>query len=248
MIEEAIARGFDSLGFSIHSHVPYSSLRITPDRIEAYNKKINELKPIYADRIKIFRGIEHDFYSDSSPNGYDYNLLAVHYLMANGNCRGFDVSLEGTVKYVNENFGGDGLAFAKRYYETLADAPSIGKFDIIAHIDIVAKNNEKGGFFDTSSKEYLSYAYDAIDALKGKIPFFEVNTGGVARGYRSSFYPQRELLIRLRECGFGATISSDCHNKAFVDYGFDEAAEYLRSAGFNSKFVLTENGFEEVAL
>lgn len=249
IIDEAIRRGFDSIGFSIHSQVPYSSLRITDERIEDYKKEINRLKTVYKDKIKIFLGIEHDYYSTSTLDGFDYNLLAVHYLKTDSGIFSFDTGLDRTLKYVNEHFGGDGMAFARRYYETLAmAADSNEKFDIIAHIDILTKNNEKGRFIDTSSKEYLSYAFDAIDAIKGKIALFEVNTGAIARGYRTSYYPQPEILKRLRECGFGATISSDCHNKDFLDFHFTEAAEYLREAGFKSKFVLTENGFSEVEI
>ena len=248
MIEEAISRNFDSLGFSMHSKVPYSSMGLTNERIEEYKKEIIRLKDVYKDKIKIFLGIEHDFYSDSSPYGFDYNLIAVHYLKTKNGILGFDSGLESTVKYINDNFDGDGMAFAKCYYETLAMSCDTDKFDVIAHIDLVTKNNEKGRFFDTNTKEYLGYAFDAIDALKGKISLFEVNTGAVARGYRTTHYPQMELLKRLRECGFGATLSTDCHNKAYLDFEFDKAAEYLREAGFKSKFVLTENGFEEVGL
>ena len=248
MIEEAICRGFDSLGFSIHSRVLYSPMRITDENIENYKAEIRRLKGEYKDKIKIFLGIEHDFYSDSSPLGFEYNLIAVHYLKTKNGIRGFDRSLEATVDFVNENFDGDGMAFAKCYYDTLATAADKDKFDIIAHIDLVAKNNEKGRFFDEDSKEYLTYALDAIDALKGKVPFFEVNTGAVARGYRSSHYPKMELLKRLRELGFGATVSSDCHNKDYLDFAFDEARELLLEAGFKSKFVLSENGFTEVGL
>ena len=249
VIEEALSRGFDSLGFSMHSSVPYSAMRITNERIEDYKKEITRLKDVYKNKIKIFLGIEHDYYSSSTLDGLDYNLLAVHYLKTDTEIFGFDVSLEKTLQYVSEHFGGDGMAFAKRYYETLILASeSNQKFDIIAHIDILTKNNEKVRFIDTSSKEYLGYAFDAIDALKGKIDLFEVNTGAVARGYRSTHYPQMEILKRLKECGFGATISTDCHNKEYLDFQFDEAAEYLREAGFKSKFVLTDNGFCEVGL
>ncbi len=248
MIEEAISRGFDSLGFSMHSRVPYSYMSISLERIEEYKKEITRLKDVYKDKLPLFLGIEHDFYSESSPYGFDYNLIAVHYLKTKNGILGFDGGLESTVKYIDENFDGDGMAFAKCYYETLAISADKDKFDIIAHIDLVTKNNEKGNFFDEDSKEYLGYALDAIDALKGKVPFFEVNTGAVARGYRSSHYPKMELLKRLRELGFGATISTDCHNKVFLDFAFDEARELLLEAGFKSKFVLTENGFAEVGL
>ena len=248
MVKEAIKRGFDSLGFSIHSRVLYSPLKMSDERIEEYKKEITRLKNEYSDKIKIFLGIEHDYYSDSSPYGFDYNLIAVHYLNTKNGICGFDRSLEATEKYINDNFDGDGMAFAKCYYETLAISADKDKFNIIAHFDLVTKNNEKGKFFDQNSKEYLGYAFEAMDALKGKVPLFEVNTGAVARGYRSTHYPQIEILKRLRELGFGATVSSDCHDRNYLDFEFDLAEEYLRSAGFKSKFILTENGFAEVGI
>ena len=248
MVIEAMNRGFDSLGFSIHSYRKGASIKMKPENIGYYKEEIKRLKEKYKDRFKIYLGVEQDFHSESSPEGFEYSLIAVHCLKMNGIVYGFDTSLEKTREYINEHFGGDGMAFAKKYYETLAQTPSLAKFDIIAHIDLVTKNNEVGNFFDQNSKEYLGYAFDAIDALKGKVPFFEVNTGAVARGYRTTHYPQPELLKRLKELGFGATISSDCHDKNYVDFQFDEAREYLLAAGFKSKFVLTDSGFAEVEL
>ena len=249
MVNEAIARGFDSLGFSIHSPRAESIIQFGADHMGNYKKEILRLKAEYRDRLKIFLGIEEDYYSDNSdPAGFEYSLIAVHALKFGDKVYGFDTSLEKTTAYVNEHFGGNGMAFAKLYYQTLAKAADSFKYDVIAHIDLVTKNNEKGKFFDETSKEYFSYAFEAIDALRGKIPFFEVNTGAVARGYRSTHYPDMTILKRLRELGFGATISTDCHNKDLLDFEFEKATEYLREAGFKSKFILTDNGFAEVGL
>lgn len=251
IVNEALLRGFDSIGFSMHSYLSCTTVGISPEKIESYKLEIKRLKEKYKDHIKLFLGVEQDFYSDSTTEGFEYNLLAVHYLMTDAGRRTFDSGLESTKKYIDEHFSGNGMSFAKKYYETLAlaaDTEKYGRFDIIAHIDLVAKNNEKGGFFDEDSKEYLSYASDAIDALKGKIDLFEVNTGAVARGYKTSFYPKREILDMLRDRGFGAVISSDCHNMDYLDFGFEDAAEYLREAGFKSRFILTESGFAEVGL
>ena len=90
--------------------------------------------------------------------------------------------------------------------------------------------------------------YEAIHALKGNIPLFEVNTGAISRGYRSIPYPQIEFLKEFKECGFGAVITSDCHDKNFLDCQFNEARELLISAGFKSIFILTKDGFKEVAI
>lgn len=50
---------------------------------------------------------------------------------------------------------------------------------------------------------------EAAEELAGKIPFFEVNTGAIARGYRKNPYPSDFLLQELRRLGFGAVISSE---------------------------------------
>ena len=172
----------------------------------------------------------------------------MHYLHTHEGPVSFDVGLDGTLAYVDNYFEGDGMKFAKAYYEALAEAPTRGCFDIIGHFDLVTKNNELHHFIDTDTKQYRSFFSNAVDALKGKIPFFELNTGAIARGYRTSPYPALDILKLLRENGFGATISSDCHDKQYVDFGYDMAAEALREVGYTSKFIFNGKDFEEVAL
>ena len=82
----------------------------------------------------------------------------------------------------------------------------------------------------------------------GKIPFFELNTGAISRGYRTSPYPMKNILKQMREWGFGAIISSDCHDAAYLDCGFDEARELLLACGFNEKYILTPAGFTSFKL
>lgn len=249
MIEAAIAAGFGSLGFSIHSYMSCSkSGFLSLEKNEKYNVEIERLKQKYKGIFPIYRGVEQDIFADYPPNGYDYAIGSVHYLHTSEGLVTFDVGLEKTLAYVEKYFAGDGMAFAKAYYETLATAPDHGRFDIIGHFDLITKHNETHPFIDTDAKEYKRYFAEAIDALAGKIPFFELNTGAIARGYRTTPYPSLEITKLLREKGFGATISSDCHDKRMVDYGYDDAAEFLRAAGYRTKFVLTENGFEEVEL
>lgn len=250
IILKAIEKGFDSIGFSEHSFMASSSFpcQMTVKDMENYKKEIRFLKSKYKGLIDVFCGMELEMYSDVPTDGIDYLIGSVHYLDFNGNLISFDRGLNETLDYVNDNFGGDGLSFAKKYFETLACLPEKGNIDIIGHFDICAKNNEKGDFFDTTSKEYLNLGYESIHNLKGKIPLFEVNTGAMARGYRTIPYPQIEFLKEFKDCGFGAVISSDCHNKDFIDCYFDEARELLISVGFKSRFILTDKGFKEVSI
>lgn len=250
MVVEAIRRGFDSIGFSEHSYMSFSSYpyQMTIDDMNDYKAEIRSLKSKYKGVIDIFCGMEFEMYSDVPTDGFDYLIGSVHYLDFDGNILGFDRGLEETLGYVNTNFGGDGLKFAKKYFETVARLPEKGRFDIIGHFDLITKNNERGKYIDVFSKKYLNFGFEAIHALKGKIPFFEVNTGAISRGYKSLPYPQMEFLKEFRKCGFGAVITSDCHDKSFIDCHFEEAAELLLAAGFRSKWILTCNGFEEVSL
>ena len=250
MLLEAIKRGFDAVGFSEHTFLPTSNLskQMNEDGTELYKKEIKALKEKYRGIIDVFCGLEYESYSTVSPDGCDYLIGSVHYLDVNGKIVGFDKALAPTLDYVNEHFGGDGLKFAKAYFERVALLPEILDFDILGHFDVLVKNNEKGKFIDVNSKEYLDMGFSAIHALKGKIPLFEVNTGAISRGYTTAPYPQIDFLREFRELGFGAVITSDCHDKNFIDCYFEESRALLEAAGFKSRWILTDNGFVEVEL
>ena len=173
---------------------------------------------------------------------------ACHYLKKGDRYVAFDRSAEYVRNVIETEFSGDGMAFSNEYYAQLSTLPEYGNFDIIAHFDIHTKNIEIERFFDVESKEYLKSATDAMDALRGKIPFFEVNTGAISRGYRTSPYPSLPLLRELKARGFGAIISSDCHNANYLDCAFDMARDLLIEAGFKEKYILTKDGFKAVEL
>ena len=249
MILECIKRGFNSIGFSIHSYVPYTKTVAIPlDRIESYKVEIKRLKEKYKGIIDIYLGIEYDFYSEGSLDDYEYTIGSVHYLDTKNGILGFDNNLESTLNYIDTNFDNNSLSFAKCYYETVAKLPTLYNFDIIGHFDILVKNNQLKKFIDTESKEYLDLAKGAIDALKGKIDIFEVNTGAISRGYRNSPYPEKTLLKEFLIKGFKPVITTDCHNKNFVDSYYDEAKLLLKEVGYKSHIVLINNKFEEIGL
>ena len=221
---------------------------IAPERLSAYKNEILDLKKKYEGKIDIFLGIEYEPWTDFPAEGFDYSIGAVHYLLTRDGYRSFDVDREGTLSFIDTYFEGDSMRFAKAYYNTVAELGNHGKFDILAHLDVITKHNEKYPFLDTECKEYKTLVYEAIDALAGEIPYFELNTGAISRGYRSNPYPSAEFLKYLRKKGFGAVITSDCHNKEYLDCFFDGARELLAKAGFTSRFILTNKGFEEIAI
>lgn len=250
VILAAIEQGFSSIGFSEHSYSWFSDYpyQMTVEEMADYKAEVRALKEKYKGKLDIFCGLELEFYSDIPTDGFDYLIGSVHYLDIGGKYLGFDRGLPEVQAYIRDHFGGDGLAFAKKYYETVSQLSARKNIDIIGHFDIVTKTNELGRSIDTDAKEYIRTGLEAIHALKGRIPFFEVNTGAISRGYRTAPYPQMDFLKEFRRCGFGAVISSDCHDKNHLDCFFEESRALLAEAGFTSRWVLTDNGFQEVAL
>ncbi len=248
IIISALSAGFESIGFSGHSYMSYSDYLGDTDRTEEYKREISKLKKIYNDRIKIYLGLEVDMYSEPDMAGYDYLIGSVHYLKKDGGYIGFDRGEKAVEGIINRYFDGNGIEYAKLYYKTLSELPQYGNFDIIGHFDLITKHSDNRIFFDETAKEYLYAAFEAAEALAGKIPLFEVNTGAIARGYRKTPYPSIPIIKRLRELGFGAVITSDCHDKTMIDCNFDEATELLKFCGFKGKYILTEKGFAEVPL
>lgn len=249
MILTAMEKGFDSLGFSGHSPVPYSNYGgISKERTELYKIEVRRLKEKYGKDFPLFLGLEVDLYSDADLSGYDYLIGSFHYFKLGDEYVGFDRTAEECRRIVNVYFGGDGMAFAKEYYRQLATLPEHGDFDILGHFDLIAKNIERDAFFDQESPEYVALAAEALQKLQGKIPYFEVNTGCIARGYRSYPYPTLSLMKEMKRYGFKPIIASDCHDRNVLDDGFEEAAQLLKQSGFTERYILTEDGFKAVEL
>ena len=247
MIIAAYNMGFDSIGFSSHSFMKGQSL--SEKIIESYKSEIADLKIKYASKIDVFCGLECEMCGNTNLSGFDYLIGAVHYLKCGEEVFTFDLGNVEDVKQVIERyFGGDGMAYAKTYYRDLGKLSQTGKFDIIAHFDLITKFNEKGQLFDENAKEYRWAAIEAAEQLAEKIPYFEVNTGAIAKGYRTSPYPAVFLLQELKRLGFGAIISSDCHDSKKLTCGLQEAEELLKQCGFKERFILTKNGFVPVEI
>ena len=242
MVLKAIELGFDTLGFSIHSPL------FTPWDLEGYKKEIARLKPLYADKIRILCGLEFEQCSECDTSGYDYIIGTCHYFNIDGNPVGFDRNAETVQKVIDDHFDGDGLKFAKAYYESFAQLYKKVKYDIVGHFDIITKNIECANLFDTESAEYRNAAIQAIHTIARDVNIFEINTGAIARGYRTTPYPAPFILKEIHKIGGKVIISSDCHDKNYLNCYFKESLELLQSCGFDKVAVLGKTGFEEIKI
>ena len=242
----AIDRGFDSLGFSAHAPSSFNISCELRDP-EGYINEIRRLKEKYLGKIDIFLGAELDYFSADFARKYDfdYTLGGVHCaLTRDGEFVEFDHSIAHTEEYIAGPCHGDGTYYAKLYFETMADMPNKIKADVVSHFDLLTKFSEKRpDLFDVTSKQYKSMALEALHAVREKMELFELNTGAVARGHRTTPYPAPFILREMRELDCKLIISSDCHNKDFLDCWFSEAKEYIKAQGFDTVYYLTPSGF-----
>ena len=133
------------------------------------------------------------------------------------------------------------------YQEYIAFAKEM-PFDIIGHIDIYTKLNEKYHIFDDTDPEHRSFVLDCIDEIARTGKIFEVNTGAMSRGYRTSPYPAEFILRRLLELKAPIILSSDAHSAGTICNAFSETEQMLRNIGFRTQMKITDKGFVEVPL
>ena len=91
----------------------------------------------------------------------------------------------------------------------------------------------------------------ALEALHHTDPdatLLEVNTGAISRGYRDTPYPAVFLLREWRGMGGQIILTADAHSPETVVYGYGQAAELARAAGFRECVLLTGRGWEPCPL
>ena len=235
MAKTAFEKGFVSLGFSSHAPQTFDPrCCIAPQREEEYKAQIRALQKEYEGRMTVYLGTERDLYSCTVPDGYDYFLAAVHYfLLPDGHHAAIDGKPEDLKRYVDECCGGDGLEMARRYFSMLRDYAVSASPSIVAHFDLIRKNNAVLRLYDEECEAYRNMALDALRSLADTGALLEVNTGAMARGYLTAPYPAPFLLTAWKEWGGEVIVNSDCHNMLYLDYGFDQAEALLRSLGYS---------------
>ena len=181
MVLGALQAGCASLAFSDHSPMSPAAdpdgWSMKPEKVPAYRAEI------------IFLGLEQDIDSPPPAEEWDCLIGSVHGVWAGGCYLPVDESADAFDRAVREYFSGDCLAFARAYYRREAEAAGKTGCDIVGHFDLITKFNENGCRFDESDPRYRSAALEALEALMEKDVIFEINTGAISRGCRTTPTP-----------------------------------------------------------
>ena len=220
MVQEAIRKGLETVGISDHSSGDPCGM--TLEQSADYRAEIARLKEKYAGQICVLCGLERDYFTDDFAD-YDYTIGSVHWLaMPDGHHVPVDYMAEKLREGADKYFGGDFYALAEAYYAMMAKVVEVTKCDIIGHFDLITKFIEQDPAFDTNHPRYVKAWQQAADELLKTGKPFEVNTGAISRGYRTTPYPAKEIRDYIREHGGKLIMSSDAHAKENIAFRFDE--------------------------
>lgn len=240
-VAAAINKGFSALGFSGHAPVSFDDSYCMKD-VSGYIAEINRLKEKYKKDIEIYLGIEEDCSQLCDRSLFEYVIGSCHYIKIGGRYYSIDGSCE-EYDSILQMFQNDPVKLAEEYYKGFCDYITARKPDIVGHFDLLTKFEEKGKSVLFSSKEYNRVAEKYLEYAAKSDCVFEVNTGAIARGYRTSPYPAENLLYVLKKNNSRVIISSDCHSKDFLDCNFKETELLLKDIGFEYIYSFLNNEF-----
>lgn len=114
----------------------------------------------------------------------------------------------------------------REYFGLWCDAARSGRFDVMAHPDLVKKFGYRPSF--DPAELYLEAAEAARD---GRV-MIEVSTAGLRRPAQE-LYPAPDLLAQFNRQGVSATVGSDAHAPSEVGDRIELAYAALGSAGYD---------------
>lgn len=230
MVEKAIELGLESICFTDHMDLDYPTqygIDFTFD-LDDYLKKINTMKDLYQNKIKILQGIEL---------GLMPHLVEPYkHLLQDFN---FDFII-GSSHIVN-NLD----PYATDYWENCSEEEGYRAYfksiiqnlnlfqniDTYGHIDYIVRYGPNKNKYYTFDK-YSDLLEEILHSIIQKEKCLEVNTAGFKYGLEQP-HPHIEVLQRYRDLGGESiTIGSDAHKPEHLCFDFKRTRELLIQLGF----------------
>ncbi len=258
MAKAAFDAGIKVLGFSAHTAFPFASYwHMEVNNYEKYFYDLEVLKKEYEGRMEILAGLEAEHLppisyctkKTYSNFNLDFMIGSVHYLVDCNPIKGGVFTVDGPTKEVYDGvqtyFNGDGKKAVQAYFSAERDMIQNGDFDIIGHIDLFRKRNAELKLFDENDSWYRNELKETakVAGKSGKV--VEINTGGMARANLTTPYPSHDFLTLLKAENVPITINSDSHSTDSIITHFDVALEFVKSAGYETTYHLSQGKWHE---
>lgn len=253
MIQGAISRGMKTICFTEHLDYEYPSADgsvLFEVDVDAYEKKLFELKDKYKKDIEVLFGIEFgllphlaDRYA-AVAGAYDFDFIigSSHLIPAPWYKKDLNyIQKYGTAPKniihgdpYEAEFWEDRTVedICKKYFRTIIDnTAAYQNFDTYAHLDYLiryAPQKNKGYTY----KKYADILDAALKTIIDHNLALEINTAGYKYGLGQP-NPQADILARYLELGGEMiTIGADAHKPEHIAYDFKKAEELLKTLGF----------------
>lgn len=254
-ITGAIAKGFDLLGFTEHSPLPFENpFSFREEKKEEYVALMANLKYKYSGQIAVYSGMEMDFIPGMSDNfskvkaGYklDYLIGSVHLVKPEStgelwftdgpDYRTYDQGL-------NELFGGDIRKAVTTYFHQLDEMIETQHFDIIGHLDKIKMHNQ-GRFFREDEAWYRALVNETLLLIQDRDIIVEVNTRGIYKQRSETTYPGLDILKQVSAMRIPVMVNSDAHKPIELDGEFEYGYSLLKEAGIKEVVYFKRNGWD----
>lgn len=235
-IKIAIKQGFEYVGFTPHSPIPFDSpCNMKMVDVPIYSDEIDRLKNLYGDKINIYKSMEIDFLDAWGPaNEYfenislDYKIGSVHFIPSfidENIYIDIDGSFENFKEKMSLYFNNDIKSVVESFYNQTLKMINIGGFDIIGHFDKVGYN---GNLFQPGLEDeswYHKLIKQTFDAILDNQYIIEINTK--AHKKQNRFFPNERYFKWLKKYNVPILINSDAHYPELINSGRLEAINLL---------------------
>jgi len=232
LIKLAIKRKFDVLGITDHYHFP-PNFRNWGNEFysDEHYKELNNLKKIYAHKIKILVNVEFDWIKDykkwikkeAIKRKYDYRFISVHFIKVGKGYIPLDHN-ERTFQKMIKDIGGI-KKLVKNYYLSLRDAIKTGCFDVVGHLDIIKIWNKNKKYFSEQEKWYKKEILKTLKLIKKKNMKIDLNTAGL-RNPCAEQYPSLGILKEAKKLKISFLIGTDGHKSNELEAGLKKLKTY----------------------
>ncbi|MCM1522452.1 MAG: histidinol-phosphatase [Muribaculaceae bacterium] len=250
MVERAVKEGFEHLGFTPHSPIPFdSSCNMKAEAVKDYITEFNRLKNLYDGKINLYLSMEIDFLGDrwGSSHPYfgsiplDYRLSSVHFIPSR--C-GEEIDVDGRPWHfadkMHRYFEDDIRYVVDTFYNRTLRMIEMGKFDILGHFDKIGFNASAYSPGIEETAWYKRHIDNVIDAILPTGIVVEVNTKSwlphpdpAPSGYTGvspRLFPSPTVIKRLVSAGIPLAVNSDAHFIDRLQAGRQAAFEVIDSA------------------
>ncbi|WP_324824473.1 histidinol-phosphatase HisJ family protein [Sinanaerobacter sp. ZZT-01] len=228
--QSAISKGVKEIAITDHFEPTQVNQEYVFYQPELFFKEIEEARQIFKGLLVIKYGVElgqphiYPIYSEKLINEYpfDFVLASAHKIKG-------DVDF-GDIDYTQANRS----FYMQKYIDSLYELVQWGKFDCLAHFDLIKRYCARSGIKINLIEEYEEKITEILKEVIKKGKGIEVNTSGL-RQYSAGLMPDWDILSLYKKLGgTHLTIGSDAHSAPEIGAGFQETVELLKKLGYKT--------------